>query len=109
MNIQGTIENAIKEILNRLQSKKMRIDEYFSHLLSYNNIRTVNNISRYDFHKICLIEKYPYSAQEIDHIFDMLDLKKDNYINLRKVKLFLKIRKSLAPLEKNEFNFFEDN
>ena len=74
-------ENAIKEILNRLETKKMKIDEYYSHLLSYNNIRTVNNISRYDFHKICLIEKYPYSAQEIDHIFDMLDLKKDNYID----------------------------
>ena len=74
-------ENAIKEILNRIEANKMKIDEYFSHLLSYNNIQTVNNISRYDFHKICLIEKYPYSASEIDHIFDMIDLKKDNYID----------------------------
>ena len=74
-------ENAIREILTRIESKKMKIDEYYSHLLSYNNIHTVNNISRYDFHKICLIEKYPYSAQEIDHIFDMIDLKKDNYID----------------------------
>ena len=74
-------ENAIKEILNKIESNKMKIDEYYSHLLSYNNIQTVNNISRYDFHKICLIEKYPYSASEIDHIFDMIDLKKDNYID----------------------------
>ena len=74
-------ENAIKEILNRIESQKMKIDEYYSHLLSYNNIQTVNNISRYDFHKICLLEKYPYSAKEIDHIFDMIDLKKDNYID----------------------------
>ena len=89
-------ENAIREILNRIESKKMKIDEYYSHLLSYNNIQTVNNISRYDFHKICMIEKYPYSAQEIDHIFDMIDLKKDNYID--RAEFNTAISKVLHPL-----------
>ena len=74
-------DNAIREIIKRIEGRQMKIDEYFSHLLSYNNITTVNNISRYEFHKICLIEKYPYSAEEIDHIFDMIDLKHDNYID----------------------------
>ena len=74
-------DNAIREIIKRIENRQMRVDEYFSHLLTYNNIQTVNNISRYEFHKICLIEKYPYSAAEIDHIFDMIDLKHDNYID----------------------------
>ena len=89
-------ENALREILNRIESQKMKIDEYYSHLLSYNNIQTVNNISRYDFHKICLMEKYPYSAQEIDHIFDIIDLKKDNYIDRSEFNTV--ISKVLYPL-----------
>ena len=28
-------ENAIREILTRIESKKMKIDEYYSHLLFY--------------------------------------------------------------------------
>ena len=65
-----------------IQHSNMKIDEYFSHLLTYNVSRDSNVITRYDFHKIFLAEKYfNYSAEEIDHIFDMIDLKKDNYID----------------------------
>ena len=74
-------ESVIKKILNIIETKKMKIDEYFSHLLSYNNVQTMNHISRYEFHRISLIEKYPFSASEVDHIFDMIDLKKDNKID----------------------------
>ena len=89
-------ENAVREILNRIERNKMKIDEYFSHLLSYNNNHTVDNISRYEFHKIFLIEKYPYSAAEVDHIFDMIDLKKDNYIDRDEFNTV--INKILYPL-----------
>ena len=74
-------DNAIREILKRIENRQMRVDEYFTHLLSYNIIHTVNNISRYEFHRLCLIKKYPYTASEIDHIFDNIDLKDDNYID----------------------------
>ena len=65
-----------------IQHSNMKIDEYFSHLLTYNVSRDSNIITRYDFHKIFLVEKYfNYSAEEIDHIFDMIDLKKDGVID----------------------------
>lgn len=89
-------ENAIREILKRIENRQMKIDEYFSHLLSYNNVSTVNNISRYEFHRICLIEKYPYSAVEVDHIFDMIDLKHDNVIDRGEFNTV--IHKVLHPL-----------
>ena len=89
-------DNAIREILRRIENRQMKIDEYFSHLLTYNNIQTVNNISRYEFHKICLIEKYPYSAAEVDHIFDLIDLKHDNIIDRSEFNTV--INKVLHPL-----------
>ena len=89
-------DNAIREILRRIENRQMKVDEYFSHLLSYNNIQTVNNISRYEFHKICIIEKYPYSAAEVDHIFDMIDLKHDNIIDRSEFNTV--INKVLHPL-----------
>ena len=89
-------DNAIREILKRIERLKMKVDEYFSHLLSYNNISTVNNISRYEFHRLCLIENYPYSASEVDHIFDMIDLKHDNIIDRSEFNTV--INKVLHPL-----------
>ena len=89
-------ENAIREILRRIEGRQMRVDEYFSHLLAYNNVHTVNNISRYEFHRLCLIEKYPFSASEVDHIFDMIDLKHDNVIDRSEFNTV--INKVLHPL-----------
>ena len=48
-----------------------------------------------------------YTTQINNYVTNEKNIKKDNYINLRKVKLFLKIRKSLPPLEKNEFNKYK--
>ena len=48
-----------------------------------------------------------FTTQINNYVTNEKNIKKDNYINLRKVKLFLKIRKSLAPLEKNEFNKYK--
>ena len=48
-----------------------------------------------------------YTTKINNYVSNEKNIKKDNYINLRKVKLFLKIRNSLPPLEKSEFNKYK--
>ena len=84
-----------------IEHANMKVDEYFSHLLTYNISRDSNVITRYDFHRIFLVEKYfNYSAQEIDHIFDLIDLKKDGVIDRQEFnKVIGKITRPLFEIQ----------
>ena len=50
-------------------------------MLTCTNSRTNTKISRFDFHKICLNYKFNYTAEEVEHIFDMIDMNKDGFID----------------------------
>ena len=73
--------NAINAINRVIQRSQLKPNEYFSHMLSYNISRDANTIQRVDFHRICLVKKLKYSAEELDHIFNYIDLKKDGVID----------------------------
>ena len=74
-------EAALKRINAAVRRAQLKPSEYFSHLLSYNINRNDNSITRYDFHRCCLAEKLSFSAEEIDHVFDLIDKKKDGVID----------------------------
>ena len=48
-----------------------------------------------------------YTTKVNNYVPNEKNIKKDNYIKLHKVKLFLKIKKSFPPLEKHEFNKYK--
>ena len=48
-----------------------------------------------------------YTTKVNNYVPNEKNIKKDNYIKLHKVKLFLKIKKSLPPIEKHEFNKYK--
>jgi Ca2+-binding EF-hand superfamily protein len=90
----------INSFKKKIQATNLKTDEFFSHLLTYTNSRTNTKISRYDFHKICLNYKFNYSAEEIDHIFNMIDENKDGFIDRKEWnKIIKKIDKPLYQIQ----------
>ncbi len=89
--------NAINKVIQRSQLKP---SEYFSHMLSYNASRNANTVPRTDFHKIFLIEKMKYSAEEVDHIFNVIDSKGDGVIDREEfVKAVTKVYRPLSQIQ----------
>ena len=89
--------NAINKVIQRSQLKP---SEYFSHMLSYNASRNANAVPRTDFHKIFLIEKMKYSAEEVDHIFNVIDSKGDGVIDREEfVKAVTKVYRPLSQIQ----------
>ena len=90
----------INSFKKKIQSTNLKTDEFFSHLLTYTNSRTNTKISRLDFHKICLNYKFNYTAEEVDHIFDMIDMNKDGFIDRKEWnKIINKIDKPLYQIQ----------
>lgn len=61
--------------------KSFNSDEYFDHLVSFKNFKVEGKISRFDFHNALQKENYIMTAQEIDILFNILDIKKDGFID----------------------------
>ncbi len=74
-------KNAMREINNIISKSFLKIDEYFSHLIQYNVSTQDVVISRMNFIKYMQREGLKYSAEELDKIFDYIDIKKDNVID----------------------------
>ena len=74
--------NMMKQIILNMTEKKMSVFEYFYHLLSYNISTQDKVITRLNWIKYLQLEKYKFHAEELDHFFNWIDIKKDDIIDI---------------------------
>lgn len=67
-------------------------------MVSLKNFRVEGKISRFDFHKALQKENYNLTAQELDFLFNILDSKKDGFIDREEWNA--KIKSTACPLFK---------
>ena len=74
--------NMMKKIILVINDKFMTSIEYFDRLLSYNESTQDKVISRINWVKYLINkENFNFNAEELDHLFDWIDTKKDNVID----------------------------
>ena len=72
----------MKKIINLVNTMSFKAEEYFDHLLS-NNISTEEKVlTRINFIKYIQKDKLPFSAEELDNLFNWMDSKKDNVLDI---------------------------
>ena len=74
--------NMMKKIIFKISEKFMNPKEYFDHLLSYHINTEIKVLSRLDWIKFMKLEKFKFNAEELDHLFNWIDTKKDNVIDI---------------------------
>ena len=74
--------NMMKKIIFKISEKFMNPQEYFDHLLSYHINTEIKVLSRLNWIKFMKLEKYEFNAEELDHLFNWIDTKKDNVIDI---------------------------
>ena len=74
--------NMMKKIILKISEKFMNPQEYFDHLLSYNINTQLKVISRLNWIKYMQLEKFDFHAEELDHLFNWIDIKNDNVIDI---------------------------
>ena len=74
--------NMMKKIILKISEKFMNPSEYFDRLLSYNVSTQDKVISRINWIKYLQLEKFDFNAEELDHLFNWIDTKKDNVIDI---------------------------
>ena len=61
--------------------KSYNVHEYFDHLKEKKIYKVEDKIGREDFHNALVSDKYGFTAEETNHLFDLLDANKDGYID----------------------------
>ena len=74
--------NMMKKIILKMNDKFMNPSEYFDHLLSYNINTQLRVLNRLNWIKYMQLEKYDFHAEDLDHLFNWIDIKKDNVIDM---------------------------
>ena len=74
--------NMMKKIILVTNDKFMSSSEYFDKLLSYNESMKDKVISRINWVKYFEKENFDFTAEELDHLFDWIDTKRDNVIDM---------------------------
>ena len=64
--------NMMKKIILKMSEKFMTPSEYYDHLLSYSNTE-IKVISRLNWIKYMLLEKYEFHTEDLDNIFNWID------------------------------------
>ena len=72
---------AIKTIKEYINKKKITVNKYYDRLLSYNFIRPFNHLPRKDFLLAFQQEPFNYTEEQLNFIFDKMDLNKDNIVD----------------------------
>ena len=87
-------------IINLINDMQLKAEEYFDHLIS-NNISTEEKVlTRLNFIKYVQNDQLPFSAEELDNLFNWMDSKKDNVLDLEEfVKSYNYCLKSLTILK----------
>ena len=72
----------MKIIINLINNMHLKAEEYYAHLIS-NNISTEEKVlTRLNWIKYIQNDQLPFSAEELDNLFNWLDYKKDNVLDL---------------------------
>ncbi len=72
----------MKLIINLVNNMHFKVEEYFDHLIS-NNISTEEKVlTRLNWIKYIQNDQLPFSAEELDNLFNWIDTKKDNVIDI---------------------------
>ena len=92
-------------IINLINDMQLKAEEYFDHLIS-NNISTEEKVlTRLNFIKYVQNDQLPFSAEELDNLFNWMDSKKDNVLDLEEfVKSYNYCLKSLTILKSIIYN-----
>ena len=90
----------MKIIISLINTMHFKVEEYFDHLLS-NNISTEEKVlTRLNWIKYIQNDQLPFSAEELDNLFNWIDTKKDNVMDLEEfVKCYNYCLKPLTILK----------
>ena len=72
----------MKLIINEMDNKHLKPDEYFNHLLNYNISTKDKYITRMNWIKYLQKEKINLSVKDCDNLFKWIDTKKDDLIDI---------------------------
>ena len=85
MNTDGLNEKFYNETIYKMKDyikkKKISVNKYYDHLLSYNWLRTFNHLPRKDFILALQQEPFNYNETQANYIFDKMDLNHDNIVD----------------------------
>jgi Ca2+-binding EF-hand superfamily protein len=100
---------AIKIINDRINKSALRHEEYFNHLLSYKKDQSEITLNQVEFHKAMSSERFNFTAEEIDYLFKVMDLKRDSYIDKEEFctltkKVYNTLYKIKDIIKKNELD-----
>ena len=90
----------MKLIINLINYMQLKAEEYFDHLLSNNISSEEKVLTRLNFIKYIQNDQLPFSAEELDNLFNWMDYKKDNALDLEEfIKCYNYCLKSLTILK----------
>ena len=89
-------QKMMKKIINKIYERKFKAEEYFDHLLRYNESTKDKVITRLNWIKYLDKENIDFTAEETDKLFEWIDIKKDGVID--KEEFLYKYQQTLKPL-----------
>ncbi len=70
----------MKIITNLISVMHFKPEEYFDHLISSNISHEKKVLTRLNWIKYIQNDQLPFSAEELDNLFNLMDMKKDNVL-----------------------------
>ena len=89
-------QKMMTKIIQKIYQRKFKAEEYFDHLLLYNISTNDKVITRLNWIKYLQKEKIDFKAEEIDKLFNWLDIKKDGVID--KEEFLQRYNHTIKPL-----------
>ena len=72
----------MKIIIGLINNLSLKVEEYFDHLISNNTSTEEKTLTKLNWIKYIQNDHLPFSAEELDHLFNWIDTKKDNILDL---------------------------
>ena len=72
----------MKEIINKVYSMQFKPEDYFNHLISFNTSTEDKVLTKLNWIKYIQNDNLPFSAEELDNLFNWMDTKKDNILDI---------------------------
>ena len=86
----------MKKIIQRIYDRKFKAEEYFDHSVINNESTKDKVITRLNWIKYLQKENIDFTAEEIDKLFDWIDIKKDGVID--KEEFLFRYEHTIKPL-----------
>ena len=89
-------QKMMQRIIQKIYERKYKAEEYFDYLIMNNTSTKDKFITRLNWIKYLKIENIDFTAEEIDKLFDWIDIKKDGIID--KEEFLFRYNHTLKPL-----------